>query len=169
MNLRHAPVFAVLILTRAVWAGPAAAAHPAPATESTAGTVTARSTEAPLARPSDSRIVIRNHPDNAYFFEDRVEVPCACEKCVKFPPPVRAHPFPGPHQYASTLAHERGHNLGLAHTPRNQPGNLMTVARKDNLLSAEQWAVIHHTLRTQCVALSGSAVGVMMLQARALV
>ena len=37
---------------------------------------------------------VTSDPANAYFFDDRVEVPCDCEKCKKFPPPVRQRDYP---------------------------------------------------------------------------
>jgi hypothetical protein len=63
------------------------------------------------AVPMDPRIVVGNHAGNAYFFDDRQEVPCDCEKCRKFPPPVRdrTHPLKllgaNGHQEQLTIEH----------------------------------------------------------------
>jgi len=51
-------------------------------------------------------------------------------------------------QYGSTLAHELGHNLGLAHVGvgTDPLDNLMDVGGSGDSLWSWQWTIIHNTL-----------------------
>lgn len=59
---------------------------------------------------------------------------------------VRCHLLRPASQFASTLAHEVGHNLGLSHTSIDN--NLMNVGRDADGLWGPQWTIIHDTLKT---------------------
>lgn len=59
---------------------------------------------------------------------------------------VRCHLLRPASQFASTLAHEVGHNLGLGHT--NITNNMMDVGRAEDGLWGWQWTIIHNTLKT---------------------
>jgi autotransporter-associated beta strand protein len=69
---------------------------------------------------------------------------------------VRCHLLRPASQFASTLAHEVGHNLGLFHTGIGAPtplDNLMDVGRVGDSLWSWQWDTIHATLKTLPAAL----------------
>ncbi len=59
---------------------------------------------------------------------------------------VRCHLLRPASQFASTLTHEVGHNLGLGHT--DITNNLMDVGRAADGLWGWQWTIIHDTLKT---------------------
>ncbi|WP_035614063.1 autotransporter-associated beta strand repeat-containing protein [Haloferula sp. BvORR071] len=59
---------------------------------------------------------------------------------------VRCHLLRPASQFASTLSHEIGHNLGLYH--QTVSNNLMTVGRAKDELWTWQWTTIHSTLKT---------------------